>query len=182
MSNTKKADSISTPSPNTPTQEQTKSLTPWFMLTLACIFGDQVTKWLITQYIDLGTGVAITPFFNLIHVLNPGAAFSFLANAPGWQRYFLSSVAIVASMYIIFLMRSSRGKTITLTGLSLILAGALGNLIDRLLFGAVVDFLDFYYQTYHFPAFNLADSCITVGAIFVIFDELFISRRRAAQQ
>ncbi|MDX1669294.1 MAG: signal peptidase II [Limnobacter sp.] len=147
------------------------------MLLAAFLIGlDQLTKWWVVQQLDLGAVVQITPFFNLVHVLNPGAAFSFLASESGWQKYFLSGVAVVASIVILFMMRSSRGQKFTLFCLSCILAGAIGNLIDRNIYGAVVDFLDFYYEHYHWPAFNVADVCISVGAIGLIMDELLIKK------
>lgn len=153
------------------------SLTPWITLSVILIGLDQLTKWWVVQQIDLGAVIQITPFFNLVHVLNPGAAFSFLASESGWQKYFLSGIAVVASIVILFMMRSSRGKNFTLFCLASILAGAIGNLIDRNVYGAVVDFLDFYYQHYHWPAFNVADVCISVGAIGLIIDELFLNKK-----
>lgn len=153
------------------------SITPWIVFSILLIGLDQLAKWWVIQQIDLGAVVQITPFFNLVHVLNPGAAFSFLASETGWQKYFLSGVAVVASIVILFMMRSNRGKSFTLFCLASILAGAIGNLIDRNVYGAVVDFLDFYYQHYHWPAFNVADICISIGAIGLIIDELFLNKK-----
>lgn len=165
------------PAPEKPRTETKPGLTPWLVLATALIGLDQLTKWWVVQQMDMGAVIPVTPFFNLVHVLNPGAAFSFLASESGWQRYFLSAVAIVASIIILFMMRSNRGRNFTLFCLASILAGAIGNLIDRNVYGAVVDFLDFYYQHYHWPAFNVADICISIGAIGLIIDELFLNKK-----
>lgn len=158
-------------------QEKTGSLLPWFGLAAVLIGLDQLTKIWVTQIIDQGAVIELTGFFNLVHVLNPGAAFSFLASQSGWQKHFLSIVAIVASIVIVFMMRANRQRRFTLLCLSMILSGALGNLIDRTLYGAVIDFLDFYYQHYHWPAFNVADICISCGAVGLIIDELFLRNK-----
>lgn len=159
---------------------KTKSLLPWFGLSFFLFVADQLTKWLIVDNLEFGTSVYILPFFNLVYVLNPGAAFGILASQPGWQLYFLSAVAIGVAVFIIWLMYKNENNQLELVGLSLILAGALGNLIDRLLFGAVVDFLDFHLLGYHFPAFNVADSCISIGFIVIMSDLFYFSRKRTA--
>ncbi|HEX4879846.1 MAG TPA: signal peptidase II [Limnobacter sp.] len=158
---------------------QRKSILPWIGFSLVLILLDQITKLWIQARLDLGAVVEITSFFNLVHVLNPGAAFSFLADQAGWQRHFLSAVAVVASIVILFMMRSSSHRKFAMFCLASILGGAIGNLIDRLLHGAVIDFLDFYVHNYHWPAFNVADVAITVGAIGLIIDELFFNREQA---
>ncbi|HEX4842172.1 MAG TPA: signal peptidase II [Limnobacter sp.] len=156
-----------------------KSILPWIGFSLVLILLDQLTKLWVQARLDLGAVVEVTSFFNLVHVLNPGAAFSFLADQEGWQRHFLSAVAVLASIVILFMMRSSSHRKFAMFCLASILGGAIGNLIDRLLHGAVIDFLDFYVQNYHWPAFNVADVAITVGAIGLILDELFFNREDA---
>ncbi|HEX4917304.1 MAG TPA: signal peptidase II [Limnobacter sp.] len=158
---------------------QRKSILPWIGFSLVLILLDQITKLWVQARLDLGAVVEITSFFNLVHVLNPGAAFSFLADQEGWQRHFLSGVAVVASIVILFMMRSSSHRKFAMFCLASILGGAIGNLIDRLLHGAVIDFLDFYVQNYHWPAFNVADVAITMGAIGLIIDELFFNREQS---
>lgn len=153
-----------------------RSIWPWLGFAALLIGLDQATKIWVIQAIDKGAVIQLTSFFNLVHVLNPGAAFSFLATQSGWQKHFLSGVAIVASIVILVMMRSNRDRRFTMLCLALILSGAIGNLIDRTLYGAVVDFLDFYYEHYHWPAFNVADICISCGAVGLIIDELFLRR------
>lgn len=152
------------------------SILPWLGLSLIWILLDQLTKLWVVAKLDLGAVIEISSFFNLVHVLNPGAAFSFLADQEGWQKHFLSGVAIVASIVIVFMMRSSSHRKFSMFCLAGILGGALGNLIDRSVHGAVVDFLDFYWQTYHWPAFNVADVAISMGAVGLILDELFFNK------
>lgn len=154
------------------------SILPWLGLSAIWILLDQITKLWVQASLDVGSVVEVTSFFNLVHVLNPGAAFSFLANEPGWQKHFLSGVAVVASVIIVFLMRSSADKRFSMFCLAGILGGALGNLIDRQLHGAVIDFLDFYVNNYHWPAFNVADIAISVGAIGLIIDEILFGKAR----
>jgi len=162
------------PTGNGPTIK--KSILPWIGFSLLLILVDQITKLWVQARLDLGAVVEVTSFFNLVYVLNPGAAFSFLANQEGWQRYFLSAVAVVASVVILFMMRSSSHRKFAMFCLACILGGALGNLVDRLLHGAVIDFLDFYVQHYHWPAFNVADVAISMGAVGLIVDELFFNK------
>ena len=114
---------------------------------------------------------------NLVRVHNPGAAFSFLADAGGWQRWFFTGLGIVAACVMVYLLKMHTGQTLFCLALSLLLGGAVGNVIDRLLYSHVIDFLDFYYGTWHFPAFNVADSAISVGAVLLILDELLRVRR-----
>ena len=126
---------------------------------------------------QLGETLPITSFFNLVRVHNPGAAFSFLADAGGWQRWFFTGLGVLAAGVMVYLLRMHAGQTLFCLALSLLLGGAVGNVIDRLLYSYVIDFLDFYYGTWHFPAFNVADSAITVGAGLLILDELLRVRR-----
>jgi signal peptidase II len=133
---------------------------------------DQLTKHLIQQAVTFGSPRRITSFFDLVLVYNPGAAFSFLSTAPGWQRELFIVIAAAASILIVFLLRRNAADRLFCFALSLILGGALGNLIDRVLLGAVVDFLHFHVAQYYWPAFNVADSAITCGAALLIWDSL----------
>ena len=142
----------------------------WFGLSAAIIVLDYVTKVAVLASFAPWEGRAVTPFFNLVLVFNKGAAFSFLASAPGWQMPFFATIAVVASVVISFLIFKHRNKTLFCCGLALILGGALGNLYDRLVYGHVVDFLDFHAAGWHWPAFNVADSAITVGAAILIVE------------
>jgi signal peptidase II len=145
----------------------------WFCLSAAVIVLDYVTKVAVLQSFAPGESRAVAPFFNLVLVFNKGAAFSFLATAQGWQTLFFAAIAIVASVVISFLIVRNRSKTLFCTGLALILGGALGNLYDRVVYGHVVDFLDFHAAGWHWPAFNVADSAITVGAGILIVESFF---------
>ncbi len=142
----------------------------WFLLAAAVIASDQATKSMVLARFNTGEGVVVTPFFNLVLVYNKGAAFSFLSDAPGWQMPLLVGFALIASAVVGYLLWRSPGRWVLDAGLALILGGALGNVIDRLRFGQVVDFLDFHAGTWHWPAFNVADSAITVGAVLLILD------------
>jgi signal peptidase II len=153
-----------------------KSILPWIGFSMLIIVLDQITKLWVQAKLDLGSVIEVTSYFNLVYVLNPGAAFSFLADQEGWQKHFLSGVAVIASIVIVFMMRSSSHRKFAMFCLACILGGALGNLIDRLLHGAVIDFLDFYIQNYHWPAFNVADVAISMGAVGLIVDELFFNK------
>jgi signal peptidase II len=133
---------------------------------------DQAVKGLVQSWIAPGEVVRLTSFFNLVLVFNTGAAFSFLAGASGWQREFFIAVTMIAAAVIVFLLRRHPGEGMFCLGLALILSGALGNLYDRLTLGKVVDFLDFHAFGWHWPAFNVADSAISVGAALIILDTL----------
>lgn len=152
----------------------------WYLLALVVIGLDQVTKTLAESYLQYGQPVALTAWFNLTLQYNTGAAFSFLSGAGGWQRYFFSTVAVVMSIVlVIWLYRLSRRQWLLALSLALILGGAIGNLWDRVVLGHVVDFISVHYGGYYFPAFNIADSAITVGAICMIVDS-FLARDTAA--
>ena len=153
------------------------SLWPWLGIALAVILLDQFTKTLILGYYQLGQGTPVTSFFNIVRVHNTGAAFSFLAGASGWQRWFFIALGVAAAVFIVFMLKRHGGQRLFAWALALILGGALGNVIDRALHGYVVDFLDFHLAGRHFPAFNIADSAITVGAALLILDELLRVRR-----
>jgi signal peptidase II len=137
----------------------------------SAVITDQLAKFVITRKLAYGEQVDVTPFFNFVHVLNPGAAFSFLANAGGWQRYFFITLGLVVSAWL-GRMLCQQLPRLEAMGYSLILGGALGNVIDRLRFGAVVDFLDFHAAGYHWPAFNVADSAITIGVALMLVQQL----------
>ena len=153
------------------------SLWPWLGLAAILFVADQFTKVLILGYYQLGDSTTITSFFNIVRVHNTGAAFSFLAGAGGWQRWFFTAVGVGAAAFIVWMLRSHPGQKLFAFALSCILGGAVGNVVDRLLHGYVVDFLDFHWAGYHFPAFNIADSAITLGAACLILDELLRVRR-----
>ena len=155
------------------------SLKLWLGIALVVLLADQFTKVLIVGSFQLGDSQTLTSFFNLVRVHNSGAAFSFLANAAGWQRWFLTGIGVVAAGVIIYLLRSHANQTLFCFALSLVLGGAVGNVIDRVLYGHVIDFLDFHWSWLapvfyegHFPAFNIADSAISVGTVCLILDEL----------
>lgn len=152
----------------------------WLLIAVALLALDQYTKYLVTERLLLHEVVPVTPFFNLVLVYNRGAAFSFLAQADGWQNGLFIAIALGASLWILYLLRKHAHDTLFCLALSLVLAGALGNVIDRVQFGAVVDFLDFHAFGWHWPAFNVADSAITCGAALLIWDALFPRKRDAA--
>ena len=149
------------------------SLTPWLGIAFIVILLDQISKITITRTFTHGEEKPITSFFNLVLAYNPGAAFSFLSDQGGWQKYFFAGIAIAAVVFIIYLLRKHAGQRMFCWALALIMGGALGNLIDRLAYGHVIDFLDFHLRGVgHFPAFNIADSAICLGAFLFIVDEL----------
>ncbi|WP_088332160.1 signal peptidase II [Lacimicrobium sp. SS2-24] len=143
----------------------------WLWLAGVVLLCDQLTKIWVLEGMALYQSIPVMPYFNLTHVHNYGAAFSFLSNAGGWQRWFFTAIALTVSVLILFWLRQSKKEQVLLPcAFSLILGGALGNLYDRLAYGYVVDFLDFYVGEWHWPAFNLADSAIFVGAALLIID------------
>jgi len=152
-------------------------LLPWLALAVIILLADQFTKVLVLGYYQLGDSTPVTSFFNMVRVHNSGAAFSFLAGAGGWQRWFFTGLGLVAAGVIVWLLKSHAGQKLFAFALACILGGAVGNVIDRVLYGYVVDFLDFHWRGWHFPAFNVADSAITVGAACLILDELLRVRR-----
>ncbi|WP_369818253.1 signal peptidase II [Acidovorax sp. Root219] len=145
---------------------------PWLAWAVVIFIADQVTKMLILDAYRLGDATPITSFFNIVRAHNTGAAFSFLADAGGWQRWAFTGIGVAATVFIVWQLRAHPGQKLFCFALSSILGGAVGNVVDRLMHGYVVDFLDFYARGYHFPAFNLADSAITVGAVCLVLDEL----------
>ncbi len=154
---------------------QIQSLFKWLGLSAIVIAMDLFTKHLVQQSFRYGEHLVVTNFFDLVRYHNEGAAFSFLAAAGGWQKYFFTGIALVASIAILYLLQKnagnkSNGQKLFCLGLALILGGALGNLYDRITLGYVVDFLFFHYQTFYWPAFNVADSAICVGVAILLFD------------
>ncbi len=151
----------------------------YLWLSLAIIIADQISKTVMVNWLDLYESVPVLPFFNLTLAHNFGAAFSFLAGAGGWQRWFFVVLAVVISaVLIIWMRRLAQTAKLEAISLALIIGGAIGNVIDRLIYGYVIDFLDVYAGSYHWPAFNIADSAICVGAVLLIID----SFRKPAEQ
>ncbi len=160
------------------------SLGPWLGIAIIVILLDQISKVVTLRAFALGDSHPVTSFFNLVRVHNHGAAFSFLANAGGWQRWFFVGLGAVAVSFIIYMLRQHGGQRMFSWALTLVMGGAVGNVIDRLVHGYVVDFLDFHwtwlapvFPAGHFPAFNIADCAITIGAALLILDELRRVRR-----
>jgi signal peptidase II len=149
----------------------------WLGLAFIILLVDQFTKVLIVGYYHLGDSTYVTSFFNVVRAHNSGAAFSFLAGASGWQRWFFTVIGFVAAAVIIWMLRSHAGQKLFSFAMACILGGAIGNVIDRMAHGYVIDFLDFHWHGMHFPAFNVADSAITLGAICLILDELLRVRK-----
>jgi len=165
---------------------KTTSMTVWLGLALVILLADQFTKVLIVGNFQLGDNQTVSSFFNLVRVHNSGAAFSFLSSASGWQRWFFTGIGVFAAGFIIYLLRSHPNQRLFCFALAMVLGGAIGNVIDRLLYGHVIDFLDFHWDWLsplfyegHFPAFNIADSAISVGTVCLIADELLRVRRGA---
>ena len=150
----------------------------WLSIALLVVLADQFTKVLIVDNYTLGDGFAVSSFFNIVRVHNHGAAFSFLASAGGWQRWFFTGLGIVATGVMVWMLHKHPQQKLFGFAIACVLGGAVGNVIDRVLYGYVVDFLDFHHSGIHFPAFNLADSAITLGAACLILDELLRVKRR----
>lgn len=154
----------------------------WYALAGLVIVLDQFSKWVVLNRIGYGETIYVAPFWNWVLTFNPGAAFSFLADQPGWQRWFFTILALAVSAWIaVLLYRHPRQKLASLS-LTLILGGALGNVIDRLRFGAVVDFVQWHAAGYYWPAFNIADAAITVGAVLLIVEQLLAGRRESTEK
>jgi len=151
----------------------------WVIIAAVIAIADQLTKWAIIEWIPLYDKVPLNSFINLTHQKNPGAAFSFLADAGGWQRWFFVALSsIVSTVIAVWLWRIRRdGQTVLSAGLALVLGGAIGNLIDRILLGHVTDFIQVWFGSWAFPSFNVADAGISVGAALLIIDALFFSGR-----
>ena len=157
----------------------TPSIVPWLAWAAIVLLLDQFTKTLILGYYQLGDSTPVTSFFNVVRVHNHGAAFSFLANAGGWQRWLFTGIGVVAAIFMVWMLKSHPGQRLFAFAVSSLLGGAVGNVVDRLMHGYVVDFLDFHWKVLspvfplgHFPAFNVADAAITLGAVCLILDEI----------
>ncbi|HXD41703.1 MAG TPA: signal peptidase II [Ramlibacter sp.] len=150
---------------------------PWLGVALAVFIADQFLKVLILGYYNEGDSTYVASFFNVVRAHNTGAAFSFLAAASGWQRWFFTAIGIAAAVFIIWMLRSHAGQKLFSLALACILGGAIGNVLDRLVHGYVVDFVQVHWRGWYFPAFNVADSAITIGAGLLILDELRRVRR-----
>ena len=153
------------------------SLAPWLAIAAAIVILDQITKAMILAAFQLGDAHRVTAFFDIVRAHNRGAAFSFLNDASGWQRWFFIVLGIAAAVFIVWLLARHGGQRLFGWALALILGGAVGNVIDRVLHGYVVDFLQVHWGGAYFPSFNVADSAITVGAVLLILDELRRVRR-----
>jgi signal peptidase II len=159
-----------------------RKLAPWYALALLLVVLDQLSKYWVSASFDYGDARALTGFFNLVLTYNKGAAFSFLASAAGWQRGFFIAIALIAIVVISVLLVRHAADRLFCFSLALILGGAAGNVIDRILLGHVVDFLDFHVAGWHWPAFNLADSAITVGAVLLVVDSFRPAATRAGAE
>ncbi len=148
----------------------------WLGLSGLIIVLDQLTKFWVVSALRLGQSMELASFFNLVFVYNPGAAFSFLSDAGGWQRWFFVGLALAVSVWLTLLIRQHASERLLPLAVAMILGGALGNVIDRIRYGAVVDFLDFHAAGWHFPAFNDADSAISMGVTLLIWQQLFYAQ------
>ena len=161
-------------------QSDTPRLARWLGIALLIIVLDQLSKFYFNSSFQYGERLHILPFFDFTLLFNRGAAFSLLANQEGWQRWFFTALGLIAAVFIIWLLRRSKDQPRFCLALTLILGGALGTVIDRAIYGHVVDFLLFYWNDWYFPAFNVADIGITCGAILLVLDELLRARKRPA--
>ena len=157
------------------------SILPWLGIAFVIILADQFTKTLILGHLQLHETHVVTSLLNIVRAHNTGAAFSFLAGASGWQRWFFVGLGLAATGFIVWMLRRHGGQRLFSGALALILGGALGNVIDRLLHGHVIDFIQVHYHGAYFPAFNIADSAITIGAGLLILDELRRMKRLRAR-
>ena len=153
------------------------SMWPWLALAFIIFLADQFTKTPTPGYSQLGDVTYATSFFNVVRVHNTGAAFSFLAQSSGWQRWFFTAIGVGAAIFIVTPLRGHSEQKLFAFALACILGGAVGNVVDRMMHGYVVDFLDFHIRGWHFPAFNIADAAITIGAVCLILDEILRVRR-----
>jgi signal peptidase II len=156
------------------------SMIPWLGVAALIIIFDQLSKIAATKLLASKGIIKLTSFFNLVLAYNKGAAFSFLAAEGGWQRWFFTGISIAVSVFLVYLLRKHATQKMFCWGVALLLGGAIGNLIDRVMYGHVIDFLDFHVGTWHWPAFNVADSAICLGAVLFILDELRRVRKSKA--
>ena len=154
----------------------------WYALAVLVIILDQLSKWVVLDHIRFGETIYGAPFWNWVLTYSPGAAFSFLADQPGWQRWFFSILALAVSGWIAFELKKHPEQKLLSLALALVMGGALGNLIDRVRFGAVVDFIQWHAAGFYWPAFNVADSAITVGAILLVFEQLTASNKKIQEK
>lgn len=155
----------------------------WLGLSFLAVVLDQVSKLVVSGSMQLYQSIKIMPYFNLTYVHNTGAAFSFLSDAGGWQRWFFAGLAvIISSVMVVWLAKLKQHETLLAVALSLVLGGAIGNLIDRLAYGYVIDFLDVYYQSWHWPAFNIADSAITLGVVLMLLESFGLGKSEDASE
>lgn len=156
----------------------------WFAVAAVIVVADQVTKRLVIDNLTLYQHLSVLPIFDLVRLHNTGAAFSFLASASGWQNWLFMGVAVVVVVGIVWWLTTlpERGRAVLALGLTLVLGGAIGNVIDRVAYGYVIDFILFYYKDWSYPAFNVADSAITCGVALILYDGLILEKRRARAQ
>lgn len=150
----------------------------WYVLAAVIIVFDQITKQMVLASIQPGETIYVAPYWNWVLTFNRGAAFSFLADESGWQRWFFTVLAFAVAGWIAFMLRTHATQKLLSLSLALIMGGALGNVIDRIRFGAVVDFVQWHAAGYYWPAFNVADSAITVGAVLMVWDQFVSGARR----
>lgn len=169
--------------PNATVRADRRRFAMWIGISLLIVIADQATKLAILQWVGLYERIPVTPFINITHQENPGAAFSFLADAEGWQRWFFTLVAIaVTAVFTVWLWRLRETRQVVLpVGIALVIGGAVGNVIDRVRLGHVIDFIQVLIAGWPFPSFNVADSAITVGAVLLIVDALFLSGKQQSQ-
>jgi len=154
----------------------------WYGLAALIVVLDQVSKWVVLDTMLPGESIYVTPFWNWVLTFNPGAAFSFLADQPGWQRWFFTLLALGVSGWIALELKRYPHRRLMALALSLIMGGALGNVVDRVRFGAVVDFIQWHAAGFYWPAFNIADSAISVGAVLLILASLLHKEQKAENQ
>lgn len=153
-----------------------RSANGWYVLAVIVVVLDQLSKWVVLNHVQYGETIYVAPFWNWVLTFNPGAAFSFLADQPGWQRWFFSILALGVSGWIALELRRHPEEKPMALALTLVMGGALGNVIDRIRFGAVVDFIQWHAAGYYWPAFNVADSAITLGAVLMVWATLFAKK------
>jgi signal peptidase II len=150
----------------------------WYGLAGLVVVLDQFSKWLVLENIGFGETIYVAPFWNWVLTFNPGAAFSFLADQPGWQRWLFTALALAVSGWIALMLRQHPMQKLLSLALTLVMGGALGNVIDRVRFGAVVDFVQWHVAGHYFPAFNVADSAITLGAVLLVIEQLTATNKK----
>jgi len=150
----------------------------WYALAGLVVVLDQLSKWLVLKNISFGETIYVTSFWNWVLTFNPGAAFSFLADQPGWQRWLFTALALGVSGWIAYMLRQHPQQKLLSLALALVMGGALGNVIDRVRFGAVVDFVQWHVAGYYWPAFNVADSAITLGAVLLVIEQLTATNKK----